>query len=110
MLAHAQPHKGPLSCISSAHSHHLLAAAAVVRAEGGNGSSEYDYDIITIGAGSGGVRASRFATSYGERAAHAAADQHQQCCVWHQHHVSAAPRRMCSSDAMPKQAQEHNRV
>lgn len=38
-----------------------------VRAEGGNGSSgQYDYDMITIGAGSGGVRASRFATSYGE--------------------------------------------
>lgn len=38
-----------------------------VRAEAGNGSSQYDYDMITIGAGSGGVRASRFATSYGKR-------------------------------------------
>jgi glutathione reductase (NADPH) len=38
-----------------------------VRAEAGNGSSgQYDYDMITIGAGSGGVRASRFATSYGK--------------------------------------------
>ncbi|WIA30313.1 hypothetical protein OEZ86_000401 [Tetradesmus obliquus] len=45
------------------------AHAAVVRAEGGNGSSEYDYDIITIGAGSGGVRASRVATSYGAKVA-----------------------------------------
>lgn len=38
-----------------------------------NGSSsagEYDYDLFTIGAGSGGVRASRFAsTLYGARAA-----------------------------------------
>ncbi|GBF98807.1 glutathione chloroplastic [Raphidocelis subcapitata] len=29
----------------------------------------YDYDIITIGAGSGGVRGSRFAASYGARVA-----------------------------------------
>ena len=31
---------------------------------------KYDYDLITIGAGSGGVRASRFASSkYGVRSA-----------------------------------------
>jgi hypothetical protein len=36
-----------------------------VSAAAGNGSSKYDYDIITIGAGSGGVRGSRFASSYG---------------------------------------------
>jgi hypothetical protein len=37
-----------------------------VRAEAGNGAApSYDYDLITLGAGSGGVRASRFATSYG---------------------------------------------
>lgn len=31
--------------------------------------SRFDYDLLTIGAGSGGVRASRFATRYGARAA-----------------------------------------
>ena len=30
---------------------------------------KYDYDLITIGAGSGGVRATRLAASYGKRAA-----------------------------------------
>lgn len=30
---------------------------------------EYDYDLFTIGAGSGGVRASRFASQYGARVA-----------------------------------------
>jgi glutathione reductase (NADPH) len=28
-------------------------------------TEEYDYDIFTIGAGSGGVRGSRIAASYG---------------------------------------------
>ena len=31
--------------------------------------AQYDYDLFTIGAGSGGVRASRFAASYGARVA-----------------------------------------
>ncbi|WP_142847490.1 glutathione-disulfide reductase [Telmatospirillum sp. J64-1] len=31
--------------------------------------AQYDYDLITIGAGSGGVRASRLASSYGARVA-----------------------------------------
>lgn len=30
---------------------------------------DYDYDLFTIGAGSGGVRASRFASSYGAKTA-----------------------------------------
>lgn len=34
--------------------------------EAGNGTGEYDFDLFTIGAGSGGVRGSRFAASYGE--------------------------------------------
>ncbi len=34
---------------------------------GSNGvSPSYDYDLFCIGAGSGGVRGSRFAASYGE--------------------------------------------
>ena len=42
-----------------------------VRASEENGGieKEYDYDLFTIGAGSGGVRASRFASQYGARAA-----------------------------------------
>lgn len=41
---------------------------------GGNGgnngtSGEYDFDLFTIGAGSGGVRASRFSTQFGATAA-----------------------------------------
>ena len=31
--------------------------------------SEFDYDLFTIGAGSGGVRASRIAASHGARVA-----------------------------------------
>ena len=31
--------------------------------------AEYDYDLFTIGAGSGGVRASRIAASYGAKTA-----------------------------------------
>ena len=40
----------------------------LVRGEGNgaNSAPQYDYDIFTIGAGSGGVRGSRFAASYGE--------------------------------------------
>jgi hypothetical protein len=39
----------------------------LVRGEGNGASAapQYDYDIFTIGAGSGGVRGSRFAASYG---------------------------------------------
>ncbi|KAL1212545.1 Glutathione reductase [Cardamine amara subsp. amara] len=43
-----------------------------VRANTDNGADserQYDFDLFTIGAGSGGVRASRFATSFGASAA-----------------------------------------
>lgn len=49
--------------------------AVLVRAAGGNGANSnesggsYDYDLFAIGAGSGGVRAARFASNYGEAAA-----------------------------------------
>lgn len=42
------------------------------RASNDNGADSerhYDFDLFTIGAGSGGVRASRFATSFGASAA-----------------------------------------
>jgi hypothetical protein len=38
-----------------------------VHAQSTNASGQYDYDLFTIGAGSGGVRGSRFASSYGEQ-------------------------------------------
>ncbi|KAF0912922.1 hypothetical protein E2562_019492 [Oryza meyeriana var. granulata] len=51
----------------------LLARRPISASAAPNGASsdgEYDYDLFTIGAGSGGVRASRFAsTLYGARAA-----------------------------------------
>lgn len=43
-----------------------------VRAESQNGvdpARHYDFDLFTIGAGSGGVRASRFAANFGAKAA-----------------------------------------
>ncbi|KAL9271881.1 Glutathione reductase, chloroplastic-like protein [Drosera capensis] len=43
-------------------------SSAFVRAESDNGAVEprhYDFDLFTIGAGSGGVRASRFAANFG---------------------------------------------
>lgn len=36
---------------------------------GGSIDSEYDYDLVAIGAGSGGVRAARFAAQFGARVA-----------------------------------------
>ncbi len=40
-----------------------LLSALQVRAASQNGTGEYDYDLFTIGAGSGGVRATRFSSS-----------------------------------------------
>ncbi|EPS68978.1 chloroplast glutathione reductase [Genlisea aurea] len=45
---------------------------SLVRAESDNGfqpAGNYDFDLFTIGAGSGGVRASRFAANFGARVA-----------------------------------------
>ncbi|MDP6841959.1 MAG: glutathione-disulfide reductase [Rhodospirillales bacterium] len=42
---------------------------------------KYDYDMITIGAGSGGVRASRLAGGYGARSAMVEADRVGGTCV-----------------------------
>jgi glutathione reductase (NADPH) len=42
--------------------------ASGVRASTDDGQ-QYDYDLFTIGAGSGGVRASRFASQYGAKVA-----------------------------------------
>ncbi|PUZ42721.1 hypothetical protein GQ55_9G604900 [Panicum hallii var. hallii] len=45
-------------------------ASAAASPNGASAEGEYDYDLFTIGAGSGGVRASRFAsTLYGARVA-----------------------------------------
>jgi glutathione reductase (NADPH) len=47
-----------------------VSASAAPNGSSSSSAGEYDYDLFTIGAGSGGVRASRFAsTLYGARAA-----------------------------------------
>jgi Pyridine nucleotide-disulphide oxidoreductase len=43
--------------------------AASVRAHAYTPTTEYDYDLFTIGGGSGGVRASRFSSGYGAKTA-----------------------------------------
>ena len=43
--------------------------------------SEFDYDLITLGAGSGGVRASRLAGSFGARVAVIEEDRAGGTCV-----------------------------
>ncbi|KAL5796596.1 hypothetical protein ACOSQ2_001416 [Xanthoceras sorbifolium] len=52
----------------SHHHHHHQRRHFAVRAESENGAEStrhYDFDLFTIGAGSGGVRASRFAANFG---------------------------------------------
>lgn len=49
---------------------HSTGLSVRVTASAGNGSGTYDYDLFTIGGGSGGVRASRFASgNYGAKVA-----------------------------------------
>ncbi|MEQ9322240.1 MAG: FAD-dependent oxidoreductase, partial [Polyangiaceae bacterium] len=43
--------------------------------------SEYDYDLFTIGAGSGGVRGARIAASYGAKVAIAEEKELGGTCV-----------------------------
>ncbi|RRT53343.1 hypothetical protein GW17_00013647 [Ensete ventricosum] len=57
-------------CPSNFPCRRLLTARACT--DGGNGSADtrqFDFDLFTIGAGSGGVRASRFAATYGAKVA-----------------------------------------
>ncbi|KAG6438264.1 hypothetical protein SASPL_103201 [Salvia splendens] len=52
--------------------HRSCRFTTTVRAESTNGSepsANYDFDLFTIGAGSGGVRASRFAANFGAKVA-----------------------------------------
>lgn len=52
----------------SHHHHHHSRGFVSATANSGNGadpSRHYDFDLFTIGAGSGGVRASRFASNFG---------------------------------------------
>ncbi|MBV7330672.1 glutathione-disulfide reductase [Chloroflexi bacterium TSY] len=53
-------------------------------------TTHYDYDLFTIGAGSGGVRASRFAASYGARVAVAEERYYGGTCV----NVGCVPKKL----------------
>eukprot|EP00877_Chromochloris_zofingiensis_P011984 jgi/Chrzof1/7039/Cz02g08150.t1 len=64
--------------VSSVHANRKVGyrqRSVLVRAAGGNGANSnesggsYDYDLFAIGAGSGGVRAARFASNYGAKVA-----------------------------------------
>ncbi|KAK9795924.1 hypothetical protein WJX73_005162 [Symbiochloris irregularis] len=71
-FAPAQPSAGNLPGYSTAHRRQSACRFrhCQVRASSSNGTGDYDYDLFTIGAGSGGVRASRFAsTNYGAKVA-----------------------------------------
>jgi glutathione reductase (NADPH) len=54
--------------------------------------AEFDYDLFTIGGGSGGVRASRVAASYGAKVAVAEADRFGGTCV----NVGCIPKKLFS--------------
>ncbi|KAK4418346.1 Glutathione reductase, chloroplastic [Sesamum alatum] len=57
-------------CVSSPHPRRSFTTA--IRADSTNGAEpprNYDFDLFTIGAGSGGVRASRFAANFGAKVA-----------------------------------------
>jgi glutathione reductase (NADPH) len=54
--------------------------------------SQYDFDLFTIGGGSGGVRASRVSASYGARVALAEADRLGGTCV----NVGCIPKKLFS--------------
>ncbi|WP_034292289.1 glutathione-disulfide reductase [Herbaspirillum sp. RV1423] len=57
--------------------------------------SQYDYDLFTIGGGSGGVRASRFAAQYGARVAIAESKDLGGTCV----NVGCIPKKLMSYSA-----------
>jgi glutathione reductase (NADPH) len=54
--------------------------------------TKYDYDLFTIGAGSGGVRASRVAASFGARAGVAESGLFGGTCV----SVGCIPKKLLS--------------
>lgn len=57
--------------------------------------SAYDYDLFTIGGGSGGVRASRFAAQHGARVAIAESQYLGGTCV----NVGCIPKKLMSYGA-----------
>ncbi|KAI3951487.1 hypothetical protein MKX01_018603 [Papaver californicum] len=54
-----------LKLIPNFHGGRRFSVRAETPSENGSGDVNYDYDLFTIGAGSGGVRASRFASNFG---------------------------------------------
>nr|VDD57363.1 unnamed protein product [Brassica oleracea] len=70
-LSHLSSLRPRVASVSN-HRYYSSSRRFSVRAQNDNGADSdrhYDFDLFTIGAGSGGVRASRFATSYGASAA-----------------------------------------
>ncbi|KAK1857506.1 hypothetical protein I4F81_000123 [Pyropia yezoensis] len=66
--------------------------ATTMAGGGANGSSKYDYDLFVIGAGSGGVRASRIAAGHGARVAVAEEAALGGTCV----NVGCVPKKLFS--------------
>ena len=58
-----------VALVSKSHRSGRIGFSVQASQENGSVDKEYDYDLFTIGAGSGGVRASRFASQYGARVA-----------------------------------------
>src|SRR5205814_2484303 len=75
---------------AAAQPHHHGARAH--RAEPEEPEISFDFDLFTIGGGSGGVRASRVAASYGAKVAIAEADRFGGTCV----NVGCIPKKLFS--------------
>ncbi|PON38000.1 Trypanothione reductase [Parasponia andersonii] len=64
----SRTHRRSISLYHHHHHHHRRRGFVTASAESENGvdtARKYDFDLFTIGAGSGGVRASRFAANFG---------------------------------------------
>jgi len=81
----------PRAAVPAARGHGARRRAAAMAADA-NGSSKYDYDLFVIGAGSGGVRASRIAAGHGARVAVAEQAALGGTCV----NVGCVPKKLFS--------------
>ncbi|MFZ9364199.1 MAG: FAD-dependent oxidoreductase, partial [Arenimonas sp.] len=79
--------------------------SSVNAASGVSADTAYDYDLFVIGAGSGGVRASRFAAALGARVAVAEEGRLGGTCV----NVGCIPKKLLSYAAHYAEDFEHAR-